>query len=114
MFTDSQRRMIVGILCLVLAAVAVWLNVLDPARGNENPAIQSGAVRMTAVLAMLWLALPEIQRGPRAILVLFAVLCVVAVVYRNGLKFIVPAILVLLLLGYLRKFTAVVGGRPKQ
>jgi hypothetical protein len=113
MLTDSHRRLILGILCLFMAAVAVWLNWLDPELGDKHLQFQSGSLRMTAVLAMLWLALPEIQRGPRTVIFLFVTLCVVAVVFRNGLKIAVPAISILLVLGYLRKLTAVFsGGRP--
>ena len=35
MLTDSQRRMGVGLLCLLMAAMALWLNVLDTELGNQ-------------------------------------------------------------------------------
>src|SRR5262245_49042032 len=116
MFTDSQRRMIVGILCLLLAAVALWLNFLDRELGAKYPQFQSGALRMAAVLAVLWLAAPEMKRGPGGILFLFAFLCAVAMLFSHGktaLKFLVPAVAVLLVIGYLRKVTAIFGGRPR-
>jgi hypothetical protein len=117
MLTDSQRRVGVGLLCLLMAAVALWLNVIDKELGAEYPQFQSGALRMAAVLAVLWLAVPEMKKGPGAILFLFALLCAVAMLFSSGktaLKFLVPAVSVLLLIGYLRKVTAIFGGRPRQ
>jgi hypothetical protein len=117
MLNDPQRRIIIGILCLLMAAAALWLNVLDPDTGANYPQFQSGSLRMAAVLAVLWLALPEMKRGPGGILFLFAMLCAVVMVFSKGkhaLKFLVPAITVLLVLGYLRKLTAAFGGRPRD
>jgi hypothetical protein len=44
-------------------------------------------------------------------------LCAVAMVFARGktaLKFLVPAIGALMLLGYLRRFTALLGGKPRS
>jgi hypothetical protein len=116
MLTDSHRRLILGVLAIVLAGVGVWLNWLDPELGAEHPMIAAGAIRMVPVLAVLWLAMPEMKRGPGGILFLFAFLCAIAVIFSSGktaLKFIVPAISVLLVLGYLRKLTTAFGGGPR-
>jgi hypothetical protein len=116
MLTDSHRRLILGLLCLLMAAVAVWLNWIDPELGSRYPQYKGGAIRMFPVLAVLWLAMPEMKRGPGSIIFLFAVLVAVMLIFSSGktaLKFVVPAVSVLLVLGYLRKLTAVFGGRPR-
>lgn len=117
MLTDSHRRLILGILCLFMAAAALWLNWLDPELGDQYPQFQAGAVRMFPVLAVLWLAMPEMQRGPGSILFLFAALVAVMLIFSSGktaLKFVVPAVSVLLVLGYLRKLTAALSGKPRE
>lgn len=114
---DQYRRHAIGILCLTVGAIALWLNVLDPDLGARYAMFQSGSLRMVPVLAVLWLAMPEIQKGGAGgILFMFAMLCAVAMVFARGktaLKFLVPAIGVLLVLGYLRRFTAALGGKPR-
>jgi len=117
MLTDAHRRLILGILCLLMAVIAVWLNWLDPELGEQYKQFQAGSIRMFPVLAVLWLAMPEMQRGPGSILFLFAVLVAVMLIFSSGktaLKFLVPALSVLLLLGYLRKLTAVFGAKPRR
>ena len=116
MLTDFHRRLILGILCLLMAAAAVWLNWINPELGEQYPQFRAGAIRMFPVLAVLWLAMPEMKRGPGSILFLFAALCAIVMVFSSGktaLKFLVPAISVLMLLGYLRKVTAIFGGSPR-
>lgn len=117
MLTDFHRRLILGVLCLLLAVVALWLNWLDPELGEAYPMFAAGSIRMFPVVGVLWLAMPEMNRGPGAILFLFAVLVAVVMIFSSGktaLKFLVPAISVLLVLGYLRKLTAVFGGAPRS
>jgi len=117
MITDRVRRLIVGILCLVLAVVAVWLNWLDPELGSRYPQFQAGALRMFPVLAVLWLAFPELNRAPGSIVILFVAIAAMALLFgrgKMGLKFLLPAISVLLVLGYLRRFTAKLTGGPRR
>lgn len=115
MLSDRYRRIILGVATLFMAAIAFWLNVLDPALGEQYPQFAAGSVRMTPVLAVIWLAMPDVMRGPQALLFIVAVVCAVALMFKSGktgLKFIVPAIGVLLFIGWLRRFTAILGGRP--
>lgn len=114
---DQYRRHAIGVLCLAMGAIALWLHVLDPELGAKYAMFQSGSLRMVPVLAVLWLALPEMQKGGAGgILFLFAMLCAVAMVFARGktaLKFLVPAIGVLMLLGYLRRFTTLLSGKSR-
>lgn len=118
MLSDQHRRHAIGVLCLLVGAIALWLNVLDPELGAKYAMFQSGSLRMVPVLAVLWLALPEMQKGGAGgILFLFAMLCAVAMVFARGktaLKLLVPAIGALMLLGYLRRFTALLGDKPRS
>jgi hypothetical protein len=111
--TDDYRRLIVGVLTVVVGFIALWLNVVDPALGDEYPQFAAGAIRMAPVLAVVWLALPEVRRGPGAILFMVGVVCAVAIAFksgRTGLKFLVPALGVLMALAWFRRITAVLSG----
>ncbi|MGC3969084.1 MAG: hypothetical protein QM775_17495 [Pirellulales bacterium] len=109
MFDVRTQRIILGALTLVMAGVALWLNVFDKAAGESYAAVAAGSVHMTAVLAILWIALPEARQG--AGMWLFAVAAIIAVTIligrgKVGLKVIVPAIAILGALAFLRRFTA--------
>ena len=113
MLSDRHRRAIIGVLCLVLAVAALWLNIVDPELGDRYKAFQSGSIRMLPILAVLWLALPELNRGRGSLLFLAAFLCAAVLMLgigKTGLKFAIPAIGLLLFIGYLRRFTALLGG----
>lgn len=109
-----RKRIIVGVLAIGMALVALWLNVIDRGLGEEYAAFQSGSVRMTAMLAVLWLALPDASKiGPKAWLVVCALIAAIFLVRgKMFVKLLVPAIAVLSTLAYLRRFTAALTGKP--
>lgn len=116
MHSDEHRRMLIAGLAVVFAAVAAWLHWLDPELGRQYPQFAAGTLRMLPVLMILWIAAPELRRGPGAIFFIIAVVVAIALLFRAGrssIKFILPAIGVLMLLGYLRRFTSMLGGRPR-
>jgi hypothetical protein len=95
------------------AAAALWLNVIDPELGSRNPQFAGGASRMAFVLGMLCLALPDVMRGPAVFLYMLVGVAAVAAVFKGGrhsLKIIVPAMMVLGILSFLRRFT----GGPRR
>lgn len=111
------KRHIIGILALVMAAVALWLNFFNPDLGESQAMFQSGSVRMTAVLAVLWLAFPETQRGPIGLAIVGSLIVAILFFKRAGsmgFKIIFPAIAVLSALAYLRRFTTMLSGKPPQ
>ena len=96
-------------MALALAACAVWLNLLDPAAGERYPQFAGGTARMALVLAVLWLAIPDVLRGPAAFLYLLGGVLAVALLFRSGknaLRIVIPAMAVLGALGFLRRFTS--------
>lgn len=106
------QRYVLGALTLVMAAAALWLNVFDPAAGEQHQAVAAGSIRMTAVLAILWIALPE-AHGAGMWLFVVAAICAVAIMIgrgKIGLKIIVPAFAILSALAFLRRFTAALTG----
>lgn len=112
---DTRRkRLIVAVLAVVMALVALWLNVVDRELGESYGAFQSGSLRMTAMLAVLWLALPDASKiGPKAWLVVCALIAAIFLVRGKMLvKVLVPAIAVLSALAYLRRFTDALTGKP--
>ena len=114
---DARRkRFTIAVLAGIMAIAALWLNVIDEELGNRYAAMQSGTVRMTAVLAVLWLALPETTKGP-AIWIAFGVLIVGIVLLpragKIGIKVIAPALAILGALAYLRRFTSLLTGKKR-
>lgn len=110
------QRYILGALAVAMAGVALWLNVIDPAAGESYQAVAAGSVRMTAVLAILWIALPDARKG--AGMWLFVVAAIIALTIligrgKIGLKIIVPAVAALGVLAFLRRFTAALTGKPR-
>jgi hypothetical protein len=104
----DYRRWVLGILAVVMGAAAIWLNLIDPELGSRNPQFAGGTMRMAFVLAILWLALPDVLRGPALFFyLLVAVVAVVAMIKggKNSLKLIVPAMMLLGVLSFLRRFT---------
>jgi hypothetical protein len=84
---------------------ALWLNFVDD-YGNQMFAASSA--RLTFIFAVLWLAMPDVLRGPALFFyLLVAVVAVVAMIKggRNSLKIIVPAMFALGVLSFLRRFT---------
>ncbi len=113
MLSDRHRRILIAGLALFCAVTALWLYVLAPELGEQYPAFAAGSLRMLPVLAVLWIAFPEIKSAPGALLFIVALICGIAMMFKAGprsLKFILPAIGVLMLLGYLRRFTSALGG----
>ena len=107
----------VGVAALVMAAVALWLNFFNPDLGESQAMFQSGSVRMTAVLAVLWLAFPETQRGPIGLAIVGSLIAAIFFVNKAGkmgFKIVVPMIAVLSALAYLRRFTTMLSGKPPQ
>lgn len=105
----QQPRTIIGALALAMIAAALWLNVLDPATGERYPQFAGGTARMGLVLAVLWLAVPDVLRGPAPFLYMLGGLLAVALVFRSGknaLRILVPAMGILGVLGFLRRFTS--------
>jgi hypothetical protein len=116
MLSDKYRRALIAVLAVVCAVAAAWLNWFDQDLGKQYPYFAASTLRMFPVLAVLWLAAPELRRGPGAIFFILAVVIAIAMVFRagrSGVKFIVPAIGVLMFLGYLRRFTSLLGGKPR-
>ncbi|MCE9604190.1 MAG: hypothetical protein K8U03_04720 [Planctomycetia bacterium] len=112
----KRRRMILGVLTGIMALMALWLNVFDRATGDTYAALQSGSVRMTAVLAVLWLALPDTTKGPGVWIFLGALVFAVAMLSRAGklgFKAVIPLIAILSALAFLRKFTSALTGKPR-
>lgn len=114
---DTRRkRFLIAVLAGIMALAALWLNVIDEELGSRYAALQSGTMRMTAVLVVLWLALPEATKGP-AIWIVFGVLIVGIVLLpkagKLGIKVIAPALAVLGALAYLRKFTSLLTGKKR-
>ena len=111
------QRYVLGALTLVMAAAALWLNVFDPAAGEQYQAVSAGSIRMTAVLAILWIALPDARRGAGMWLFVVAAICAAAIMIgrgKIGLKIIVPAFAILSALAFLRRFTAALtGNKPR-
>jgi predicted outer membrane lipoprotein len=108
----DYRRWILGFLTVAFALAAIWLNFVDD-YGNQMVAASS--VRITVVLAILWLALPDVMRGPAVFFyMLVAVVAVAAMVKggKNSLKILVPAMFVIGVLSFLRRFTG--GGSPRR
>ena len=104
----DYRRWILGVLTVVLGVAALWLNVFDADLGGRYPQFAGGTMRMAFVLAILWLALPDVLRGPALFFyLLVAVVAVVAMIKggKNSLKLIVPAMMLLGVLSFLRRFT---------
>lgn len=117
MTSDSYRRTLIAVLAIVCAAAAIWLNWVDPELKKQYPQFAAGTLRMLPVLAVIWLAIPELRRGPGAIFFIIAVVVAIAMMFRagrHGIKFILPAVGVLMLLGYLRRFTSLLGGKPRN
>jgi len=114
---DTQRkRFLIGVLAIVMAIVALWLNVIDEDLGKRNAALQSGSMRMAAVLAILWLALPETMKGPAVWIIAGALIVGVVLLPKAGkmgFKVIAPAIAILGALAYLRRFTRLLTGKPR-
>jgi len=109
------KRNVIGVLAIAMGLVALWLHVLDPELGDSQEIFKSGSIRMTAVLAVLWLAFPETQRGPIGWMLvggLIAAILFVNKAGKMGFKIIVPAIAVLSALAYLRRFTTMLSGKP--
>lgn len=115
MLSDEQRRAVVGVMTVATAVAAVWLNWLDPALGDAYPQFASGTVRMAPVLAVVWLAMPEVRRGPGAIIFAVGLVVAIAMLFQSGktgLRFLLPALGVLFVIGYLRRLTTLLGGSP--
>jgi hypothetical protein len=109
------KRHIIGILAILMGLAALWLNVVDREYGASQPALQSGSLRMTAVLAVLWLAFPETQRGPIGWIFVGGLIAAILFFKKAGsmgFKIIIPAIAVLSALAYLRRFTTMLSGKP--
>jgi uncharacterized BrkB/YihY/UPF0761 family membrane protein len=107
------KRHIIGILAIGMGLLALWLNVIDPEAGEL--VFKSGSLRMTAVLAVLWLAFPETQRGPIGWMIVGSLIAAILFVNKAGkmgIKIIVPMIAVLGALAYLRRFTTMLSGKP--
>lgn len=109
------KRHIIGVLAIAMGVVALWLHVLDPELGDSQEIFKSGSLRMTAVLAVLWLAFPETQRGPIGWVIVGGLIAAILFFKKAGsmgFKIIIPAIAVLSALAYLRRFTAMLSGKP--
>jgi len=107
----DYRRWILGGLTVAFGFAALWLNFVDD-YGNQMVAASSA--RITFILAVLWLAMPDVLRGPAVFFyMLVAVVAVAAMVKggKNSLKILVPAMLVIGVLSFLRRFT---GGRSPR
>lgn len=109
------KRAIIGVLAIGMGLVALWLHVLDPELGDSQEIFKSGSLRMTAVLAVLWLAFPETQRGPIGWAIVGGLIATILFFKKAGsmgFKIILPAIAVLSALAYLRRFTTMLSGKP--
>lgn len=111
------QRNVLGALTIALGLVALWMYQLQPELSERYAAIASGCARMTPVLAVLWLALPDAQKGPRVWLFILVAICAVAFLFKSGragVKFLIPALIALAVLGFLRRFTdALTGKNPR-
>lgn len=117
MISDAYRRHVIAVLAVVMGGIAVWLRWIDPELGKQYPQFAAGTLRMLPVLVVLWIAAPELSRGPGAIFFIIGIVVAIAVMFqagRHGIKFILPAIGVLMFLGYLRRFTSLLGGKPRS
>lgn len=111
------QRLIIGALAVVMIVLALWLNVFDPAAGHRYPAFAGGTVRMALVLSVLWLAIPDVVRGPAAMLYMLGAVVAVALLFKSGknaLRILIPAMGVLGVLGFLRRFTTAKSAERKR
>lgn len=70
-----MHRPTVGILAVVVLVLGALLSLLGS--GDDSQAWGAGLLRVGLALAALWLALPELMRFPRWMLISVAVLLVV-------------------------------------
>jgi hypothetical protein len=116
MVDERTQRIILGVLTLAMGAAALWLNVVDPAAGESYPAVAAGSIRMTAVLVILWIALPEARKGAGMWLFIVAAIIGATILIgrgKIGLKIIIPAITILAALAFLRRFLGSLTGKPR-
>lgn len=117
MAIHDWRRTILGIMAVVMACIAAWLNYFSPEVGERYAAIAAGSLRMTPILAVLWLALPEKFNGPRLWIFVGVAVCAVAFLFRPGragVKFLVPMLIGLAALAFLRRITAALTGENSR
>jgi hypothetical protein len=101
----DYRRWALGAIALLFGIAAIWFNFVDD---YDNQMVAASSARLAFIFAVLWLALPDVMRGPAMFFyMLVAVVAVAAVIKggKNSLKLIVPAMLVLGILSFLRRFT---------
>jgi hypothetical protein len=91
-----MRRHILGILAMafLLAAAALWFS----APGGQYPLLEGMAWRVGALLAVWWLAYPDLDRLPGWLLLALPAM-VLLVLYRpKVILLLIPALIVLALL----------------
>jgi hypothetical protein len=106
----DYRRWTLGLLAAACGAVALWSYFWG---GDDYKFLTSACVRIGFILAVLCLALPDVMRGPAVLLYILAGIAAVAAMFRGGrhtLKILVPALTVLGILSFLRRFT----GGPRR
>lgn len=109
--TPDYRRWILGGLAVVCGVLAAGSYLFG---GDEYQVLTASSARIGLILAVLWLALPDVMRGPAVFLYMLVGVVAVAAVFKGGrhsLKIIVPAMMVLGILSFLRRFTG--GPRPR-
>jgi len=105
----DYRRWILGGLAVACGVVALWSYFWG---GDEYQMLTASSARIGFILAVLCLALPDVMRGPAVFLYMLAAVAAVAALFRGGrhsLKILVPAMVLLGILSFLRRFTA--GGK---
>jgi len=103
-------RLKVGILAVVLLAAGIGL-AFYPNGGAEIIAWSSGCRRVGLVLAVLWLALPELQRLP----IWYAVAAVgVLIVLARFPRYLIGAVIVAILILLLRPRMRAPDGRNRR
>ncbi len=93
-----MRRRIIGILAIVSLAVTVVLSLMPAGHGYEG--IEPFTSRLGAVMAVWWLAYPDLRRLPPWMLVGILIMLVL-MMWRPG-KFLLLFIPVLIVLAILR------------
>ena len=106
-----MHRPTVGILALILLIAAAVL-YLWPQLGDSNQQLLSACLRVGAVLAALWLALPQVTR-PRSWWILGATFLTVLIVARWPKLFWVPLV-ALIALAILRPRFGAPRSAPKR
>lgn len=92
-----MRRHAIGIIALVLLLGAVVLSIWRP-QGAGNNFTLGALVRVGAVMAVLWLAYPDVKRLPPWIWATFPVLLMILAVRPRWLVVAVPLVIALAIL----------------